>query len=342
MKEKHLFVCYSTLSLDAARRIAANELAAEETYLLALFAVPDSSLVEFSRAFVMLPPPHSLSEWVKPFAIARWFRKVMSLLALGKEERLVIYAAHPFELPANHLIYSEPRVTRRELLPDGLLNYTHNQFLPTDGMPRIRYLVRVQLRRIAARMNGFHYERLRVGHLTQFEHVPYERCWTDNPEGFLTRRGEVASLPRRAVCEPVGAEQRTLILFLDQELAPLVRMAREESLRRALLSYLRTLEGEIAYKAHPRGKNRSAELVALGLPVSDFTETESAESIIARHQVTHLVGFYSTPLLLSGDQVGHRECILPHPGASGVKNPFQVQEYVDAMTASGAHVTLCR
>lgn len=339
MATTHVFVCYSALSYDAAKRISSELAPGDPTVVLTLFSAPADSGRYFSRVFSLVVRGGGVAEIYKPFIIARWFRGVLNDLA--EETSFTAYIPHPFELPANHFAYSEPRVRRLELLPDGLLNYTAQGFYPSQKDARLRLRARALLREAAAAANSMKYVPLnQSGHLTQFETLPYERTWTDNRAGFLTSRKNLSVLPHRRGPE-MKKQAQVDALILDQELAPLVNHTTDKLLRTALIQALHDSQVRtLLYKAHPRGKNRAEDFKSAGFEVSDVTGSDLAEEIITRHEVSRLFGFYSTPLLLSAHEVHERYCVLPEPSRRGVKNPAQVREYVAAFKNSGARVSL--
>lgn len=332
----HVFICYSALSFDAAVRIRHAQSNADEAYILALFDCPQADSKRFERVFSVNAASHGTAEIKKPFIIASWFKEVLK--SLSHIEAINAYIPHPFELPANHLAFSDPRVVRLELLPDGLLNYTSGHFFPSNQRQRLRYSTRVALRKLSAQLIGCRYQALRPGHLTQFEQLNYERCWTDNPQGYRSCRGNLTLLPQRPLAQEKEWPGPTAMV-LDQELAPLVSKELALRLRQTLIKHLKQSGvKQVIYKGHPRGKNRSQQFLAAGLGVEDVTGPELAELLIPSRGVTHLFGFYSTPLLLAAQQVEHRLCVLPAPHAPGVKNQEQVTEYLHAFNRSGANV----
>jgi len=337
MTEAHVFVCYGALSFDAAARIIEGALdRATPTYVLAMFSADLSRLPE--RTVVLQPTRelHELTEWVKPFAIARWFRQVLARLERDGVERIVAYFPHPFELPANHLAYSDPRVARLELLPDGFLNYAETP--PAEGIRKIRHLARVLLRSLAARSVGLRYQPLRAGHLTQYEVLGYQRTWSSSFEGLLTLCGEPTRLPAL----PGSADRHRagrVVLVLDQELLPLVSPRLEERIRNRLLEVVRALNADrVLYKAHPRGRHRLAWLEGAGLNAQDVTGPELAEQVIVETGATCLVGFYSTPLLLSGAVVERRMSVLPDADTIGVRKVQYLRGLRTALEAAGAEM----
>jgi hypothetical protein len=337
MIEAHIFVCYGALSFDAAARIISGALAeSERTYVLPMFSAELSRLPQ--RTVILRPDVelHELTEWTKPMAIARWFRQVLDRLDQDGIERIVAYIPHPFELPANHLAYSDPRVTRLELLPDGFLNYARTH--PPEGIRKIRYLARVLLRWLAAKIVGLRYRRLPAGHLTQYEVLHYHRTWSTSFEGLLSLCGEPALLP--APREPIaGLDAGRVVLVLDQELLPLVNPRLEERLRNRLRDFVSTLDADrVLYKAHPRGRHRPDWLIGAGRRVCDVTGPELAEQLIVEAGATDLVGFYSTPLLLSGAAVARRMSVLPDPATSGVKKVQYLRDLRTALVAAGVEM----
>lgn len=340
LSEVHVFVTYGSLSLDAAARVAASLHAAEvRLYLVSLFPTDGVDVSVFDEVSVMSPPPHRLSEWSKPFAIAVWFSRALRVLELDQVPSVVAYFPHPFELPGNYLAYSCPNVHRRELLPDGLLNYTSGRFVPSRLLPRLRFETRILLRKLAAQWVGLNYVRLHGTHLTQYREIEYARSWTTQPLGFQTQGIVVTEVPDDDAPQVARQAKASSLLFLDQELSPLVSRGLEERLRSEALSFLRgRAETRIFYKAHPRGKNRSGELAKAGLEVTDLTGALSAERAIREHSVGHLFGFYSTPLLLMRGQVAECTSLLPRAGRRGVKNPDMVTEYEEAFRAAEVDV----
>lgn len=337
MIEAHVFVCYGALSFDAAARIIEHTLDdSQRSYVLPMFSADLSRLPP--RAVILRPELElrELTEWTKPIAIARWFRQVLNRLEHDGVERIVAYIPHPFELPANHLAYSDPRVARLELLPDGFLNYANIH--PAEGLGRVRYLARVLLRSLSARTVGLRYRPLPTGHLTQYEVLHYHRTWSSSFEGLLTLGGEPALLP--AMPQPQASRDAgRAVLVLDQELLPLVSPKLEARMRRRLVEVVRNLDADrVLYKAHPRGRHRMAWLEAAGLSVRDVTGPELAEQLIVETAAAYLVGFYSTPLLLSGALVARRMSILPEATASGVKKKQYLHDLRSALVAAGVEM----
>jgi len=245
------------------------------------------------------------------------------------------------ELPGNHFLFSEKSVIRRELLPDGLINFVPTPAIPSERRARLRYELRVGLKSLAARIVGLNYRRLATGHLTQYETLAYERTWTDHSSKCLSRAGEVVPLPEPSTSGVRPEYSQTQVLVLDQELRPLVSEGLEGELRTSLLKEVQALGvTRLYYKGHPRGKNRAHVFESIGLQVEDVTSEGIAEEVIEDRQISHLVGFYSTPLLVSPGCVRERICVLPPPHRAGVKNPSQLSDYLSAFESSGATIQL--
>jgi hypothetical protein len=197
------------------------------------------------------------------------------------------------------------------------------------------------LRVLSARRNGLRYHPYAKGHITQFERGLYARSWAYSEGGYLTRGRTVEHVPPRTDSEISGrtAPDGVTILILDQELHQIVDGNLESSMRRALLRQARLLSAErILYKAHPRGGNRARELQLAGLPVEDTSSSSLAEDLICSEGVSAVVGFYSTPIVLSGDLVDKRISIFPDEGLRGIRRPRLVAEIRQALRASGATI----
>jgi len=353
MKEAHVFVCHGALSLDAASRIAHGALpSGTPTYFLVSFAADLTKLPSQVVPLVMSPPADAYSEWAKPFAVQAWFSTALARLGQDEIDTIVAYLPHPFEIPGNHLAYSDERVVRLELLPDGLANFLPTSVAPEGWFKRLRFEARVQLRRLAAMRDGLRYVPVRAGHLTQFDRLDYAATWVEPGLRCLTIRGQVRSLPPRlqAASETRSSEMkgdgalasrgRPIVLFLDQELRGFVSPKLEVQMRAAVDALLRSLEPKcVYYKSHPRGENRAPLLGEIGAKVIDISGGELAEELVVEHAVTHLVGFYSTPLLTCASAVETRLSVLPDVGTDGVLKPALARDLRAALRSSG--VELC-
>jgi len=340
VSEAHVFVCYGALSCDAAVRIVRGCLPpATQTYFLLMFGVEGVDLPAGTTVLPMQPPPAHYTEWRKPFAIAAWFKQVMRRWESDGVTSIVAYLPHPFELPANHLAYRDARVKRLELLPDGLVNFTRAEVKPENALHALRYAVRVGLRRLAARKVGLRYRPLPAGHLTQYRTLDYARTWFEQGAQAVTRKGEVTALPPRqtpsAPAEPGGPA----LLILDQELRGFVGPSKAVALRQALVTAAKTMPvSRVYYKAHPRGENRATFLRDHGVDVIDVSGPDLAESLVQRLSITHLLGFYSTPLLLSDPAVQARISLLPDVNDPAVRRPGFLRDVQAALRASGAEL----
>ncbi|GEM_PF-1799564 len=350
----HVFICYSSLSFDAALRIAhftKNQYGEDSSgkentgplfFFFVLFSADRSQLPDGAQVFEMHPAPQYYSEWTRPFAIARWFSGALKELNTFAPNEIHAYLPHPFELPGNHFLFHDARVTRRELLPDGLINYFHRTLQPESPGKALRYVTRIALRLSAAVRYRLLYTPFSKGHITQYERGLYDRSWTLNEEGYLTRGRELAQLPPRPGNQRVGAsnsKRQVALLILDQEIHQIVSSSLEDRLRSALLQEALLLQkATVYYKAHPRGKNRVEELRQGGLKVQDETGSGLAEALIEQEGITHLLGFYSTPLVLSRNEVESRISIFPVQGTPGILRPHLVGDIYTALRASGARL----
>lgn len=344
VSEAHVFVCYGALSCDAAVRIANGVLSPrEKVYFLLSFPADGIELPAHAIVLRMDPAPERYSEWCKPFAIASWYAQVLARLDADGIESIIAYLPHPFELPANHLAYYDRRVRRLELLPDGLLNYTKGEVKPENALHALRVAARVTLRRLAARRIGLSYRPLPAGHLTQYEALNYARTWIERGAVTKTQKGELSVLPPRKE-RPVADEcAGTGLLILDQELRGFVASGLANDMRSALLAVVKaTPTNRVYYKAHPRGENRTTEFRAHGIDARDVTGPELAESLIHRLAITHVVGFYSTPLLTHGEPLQARISVLPDAHHPAVRRPRFLEDVQEALLASGADLRLLR
>jgi len=342
VSEAHVFVCYGALSCDAAVRIVQGVLPpAARSYFLLMFAAEGVELPAGTTVLSMSPPPTHYTEWRKPFAIAAWFAEVMRRFDADGVTSIVAYLPHPFELPANHLSYHDARVKRLELLPDGLVNFTRSEVKPENALHALRYAARVGLRRLAARTVGLRYQPLARGHLTQYGALDYARTWLEEGAQALTRKGEIAALPpRRALSAPAELAGPAL-LILDQELRGFVHPSKAAALRGALVTTAKSMPvSRVYYKAHPRGENRAKALRDQGIDVVDVSGPDLAESLVQRLAITHLLGFYSTPLLLTDPAVRERISLLPDVNDPAVRRPDFLRDVQAALRASGAELRL--
>jgi hypothetical protein len=327
----HVFVCYGSVSWDAAMRVAeAEHLPAESVYVLALFRAEPRELPNGTHFYGM--DARRYSEWARPFRIAKWYQGFLRDLARASVSEVVAYVPHPFEIPANDLVYASRHVMRRELLPDGMVNYIAAPVVPSAVRGKVRYAARVLLRIVAARTVGLGYRPLVSGTLTQVEHLEYDRAWADSVLGFRAPSCGLTLLPSSAL--KIEPEARTGTLFLDQELGELVDAELEKVMRREVAAHLGGADSPLYYKSHPRGTNRAAQLVAR---VKDVSERGRAEDLVGSLAVAKLVGFYSTPLLLAGAGV-ERVAFLPERGCPGIRKLELLDELERALIGSGAIV----
>jgi hypothetical protein len=326
----HVFVCYGSVSFDAALRIAAS-LGVEPASLvfLLLFRAPQDSLPNGARTYQI--DARSYSEWSKAFRIAAWYRRVLSDFGRTPQVGIVAYLPHPFELPANDLAYSNRQVVRRELLPDGMLNFTRVSVLPSGALERVRYLGRVALRMLAARAWGYRYRPLLSGSLTQVDCLAYDRAWHDGSPGFLGPQSGLTLLP--GVPRAPSDAPRTGTLILDQELGELMDAELEAKVRRQLLELVESrTRGPLYYKAHPRGQSRLASFPPGTL---DRSSLLGVEMLLDELVPECIVGFYSTPLLRAVANA-ERVAVLPARDARGVRKPELLAQVDQALADSGA------
>lgn len=337
----HVFVCYSALSLDAARRLArvvSNDPA--NCHFLILFAGTRDVGPSEARVHLMNPPAEAFSELTRPFATARWFAQWLATEGNTLKE-IVAYIPHPLELPGNHFAFAEPRVTRLELLPDGLINYYEHRLEPESLKKRLLYRTRMFLRQLAALSVGLRYEYLPGGHITQYERNLYARTWTENREGMVSICGVLEALParvRKTTASRTDGER--LLLVLDQELHQIANAGLERRMRQRLRTEVLSLGlSRILYKCHPRGMNRHESFsCTLGIDVEDVSGPTLAEELIESRGVTDIVGFYSTPLVLSAQRVSTRVAILPTPSAPGVRRSRRLAQILSALNNTGVRV----
>lgn len=332
-EELHIFICYGVRSLDAAVRISRN-LAPESVLLLVMF---DGDLREVpSGVRVSVLNTRRYSEWTRPFRVAAWYERERAWVE-KRRASVVAYVPHPFELPGNDLVYSNPSVVRRELLPDGLINLTSAPHRPKTLARRLRYEMRVFLRQLSARIVGLRYRRLKEGHITQVNSVRYDRVWGDSEQGLPSCTGVYARLPERNL--PIASDWKptlgTRVLVLDQELKELMNGSLEERVRLRMVDLVACLGGEVFYKAHPRGKNRVRDL---GLAAIDVTSAEQAEALVRTIYPTCVVSFYSTALLDPELEKLERIAILPELGSPGVKRPELLTETWRLLESRGVRV----
>lgn len=335
----HVFVCYGAHSFDAALRIVEQlPQPGAHCFFFLLFAA-DTSQVPQGAHYSLAPSLLRENNLTKPFVIARWFSGALKEFNKHSPRRIVAYLPHPFELPGNHFMYHDPRVTRLELLPDGLMNYLDRPVVPESKRKKAGYVTRSALRALAAKATGLSYRPLIRGHLTQFREGHYQKSWTFNPQGFLTRGGELVQLPPRQRPAPETKAPGFGLLILDQEISHLVTTELENNIRRKLRALVRA-EGapRVFYKAHPRGKNRAQEWNDRGIAVKDLSALGQAEDVLLQHGISTLVGFFSTPLLLSAEEVQVRMAVLPTPGTPGIRQKKLVAELREVLRASGAQI----
>jgi hypothetical protein len=325
----HVFVCYGTVSLDAAVRIAGTlQAPAEALYFLVLFKADLSRLP--ARAHRYQLDARRYSEWTRAFRIATWYRAILADLEAQVVDEIVAYLPHPFELPGNDLIYFDARVRRRELLPDGLINYVSSNVVPSRASRRVRYFARVLMRSLAARFVRLRYRALSGGSVTQVGEVSYDRAWCDVAQGFQAPSCGTTFLPARTGGAKSAA--RTGTLLLDQELHELVSEALETKLRLKLGEVSAEFAaGPVYYKAHPRGKNRAREFAPR---VRDVSQQAQAEDLFESLALERIVGFYSTPLLFPQQGV-ERIAILPELGCQGVRKPELLEELHAVLAGAG-------
>ncbi len=340
----HVFVCFGALPFEASLAILADlrraDPACAAAFLLT-FDADETRVPEGVRVFRLSPAMQTYSRWEKPFKVAAWFERVHHDLMAMTDGALHVYVSHPAELPGNHFLFHKRPGDCIDLLPDGLLNYVHSSLWPERAVGWPRYLTRVALETIAAKLHGFSYVPLLSGHQTQFERGLYDASWTFRPEGFLTRSGSVKIVPRAHVAKAPGAKgDGPVVLFLDQELHGIVGLELETEMRARAIEVLAGQPGRrVLYKAHPRGKNRVSDLKKAGLWVEDASGPVPAETLVDVHDVSAVVGFYSsTLLLLPASRVIERVAILPRAERATVRRPELVQQTTQAFLATGVRV----
>lgn len=343
----HVFVCYNTLSYEAALRIIEDLSKREPDAPCAVLLLCEADLgrlPEQVKRWVLSPPMHALSRLEKPLRIAAWFETVHRELRAQFTGPVRAYVPHPLELPGNHFVFSRGAHDSVELLPDGLINYFDRTMRPERPSALPRYAFRVVLECLAAWWHGFRYRPIWHGHQTQYERGLYAASWTFNPEGYLTISGELKVLPALQRMVARRAPRRRAALFLDQELYQVVGPLLEERLRQRAAEIVREQKPEVVYyKAHPRGKNRAGRLRELGLEVIDVSGPVPAEELIAKEAIGMVVGFYSTTLLLLSKQdVDVRIAVLPEPEDAGVRRPALLRDARKAIAASGATIEVAR
>ncbi len=326
----HIFVCYGSVSFDAALRIAeASRIPPQSLFVLCLF---NANLHSWPKqAHVYSLNARAYPEWTRSFRIARWYRRILRDLESAKSGTWHVYVPHPFEIPANDLLYSNPHVERRVLLPDGMINYLPTPALPQELVGRVRYCLRVFLKVLAAAAVGLRYRPLLSGSLTQAESFPYDSAWAPSTMGFRAPPCGVTRLPQNDMGPP--AEERHAALFLDQELSELVNPSLESALRARLHELLEELDGEVYYRAHPRGIDRSKSFPF----TENVSQAVSAEEVLHSLPIATLIGFYSTPLLFHQEGV-RRIAVLPPPDASGVRKRRLLADLREALSSSGVEV----
>ncbi len=343
-KPLHVFACFGALPFEASLAIFAElrrqDPSSEAAFLLT-FDADDAQIPSGVQVFRLVPAMQTFSRWEKPFKVAAWFHGVHRQL-LASERPLHAYVPHPAELPSNHFVFHKRPGDRVELLPDGLLNYVDASLAPerVSGWPR--YLTRVVLELMAAKLYGFSYVPLWSGHQTQFERGLYDACWTYRADGYLTISGEVKRVPDGTglAAAPTREREEGVVLYLDQELHGIVSAELESELRVQSLGVL-SEPGvrRVLYKAHPRGRNRAHELSGRGFPVEDVTGHAAAEALIRARGVSRVVGFYSTTLLLaSPEEVRERVAVLPEVKRTGVRRPDLVAQAARAFARSGVRI----
>lgn len=344
--ETHVFVCYNTLSYEAALRIidGLSGGGAEPRCAVLLLCDADLERLPASVArWTMTPPMHALSRFEKPFRIASWFARVHAELLARFPGSFHAYVPHPLELPGNHFVFSKRPGDTVDLLPDGLVNYFERTMRPERLSAVPRYCVRIALEKIAARRHGFRYRPVWRGHQTQYEGGHYRTSWAFNPQGYLTVSGKLEVLPPVAGARDAAQRpSQRAVLFLDQELHQIVGPELEAEMRRRALELIREQAPEVLYyKAHPRGKNRCDELGLGDVPIRDCSGPGPAERLVALEGIRTVVGFYSTSLLLlSAADVDVRFAVFPDPEDPRVRRPALVREARKPIQASGAVVVV--
>lgn len=343
----HVFVCYNALSYEASLRIFAGLRQADEATegaFLLMFDADDARLPERVRCFRLSPPMEAYSRWTKAFRIAAWFETVKASLFGEGHRPLHVYVAHPLELPGNHFLFYKRPGDRVDLLPDGLSNYIHVSMKPERLSAWPRYITRVILEVLAARLHGFRYMPVVGGHQTQYETGLYDAIWTFNPTGYLTRVGELEVVPRGERLAIARTPGPPAVLFLDQELHAWVDAEAEAEMRATVTRTLLSRSPQrVLYKAHPRGRNRIATLRAEGLAVEDVSARVPAERLLETHDVSTVIGFFSTTLvLLSPSEVAERVAVLPEPGSRGILRPRTLDRARAALGAAGVQLVASR
>lgn len=317
----HVFIVFGALSVLAARRVleslakggSPNDTRA---FVFSTVAVQPGTFAEEVVVRVMYPLPSTLSEWSKPFALAKFTKTCEEELRLTGASELVVYCPHVYEVPANFFAFGSRWVIRRELLADGLANYVPRPVVPRTMRKGLGYFARTGLRILAAKVNGLSYRVLLEGDMTQYECIPWARTWTFRARGLITKRGEVCELP--FLSEDARADAALGgVLFIDQELDEIADKALQLEMRETVASVLRQLGRPVVYKSHPRGMNRISTLTSVGVSALPAPE-RPAEFVALEGSFETVVGFYSSTLLLISEEGVETIAILPRNGAGGV------------------------
>jgi len=277
------------------------------------------------------------SEISRRFRLARWWRGWMRAHApfLGPDAR--IYITLPSSLPGN-IAFRRHGGGRLALLPDGMVNYSAITYWGQTGKGFVWLAGGLVTELVAAAAAGLWYNPSLRGHLTQYERQAYDRTYTFDPDGLVSRSGTVITLERPALGEGYRANARIAVIA-DQELGRLVDPAGDTALRARLAAFLNGLDLDLVYyKPHPRGRDRRAEVdAALRHDVSAFDSSGPIEELVAMSGAGLLVSYFSTCLVTAAGLPGLRRiAVMPTADAAADR---QVQhDLVVAFRRAGAEV----
>jgi len=222
--------------------------------------------------------------------------KAFSFLMAGLQIRYLLYRyqdvaiclPHPDHLLGNFLFF-HPRVSRRFIYEDGLLNYY-------DAVPSKKVRKRMRARHRFGWLFGLPY-RLYTGLLSGVDEQFYDGAFLCFPAKAVKkdRLGELIEIVRYKN-DKECANLNDTVLFLDQDIETLVSPEAATALRRAMTNLLADLNGTVIYKPHYDITEQTVQLSSYeALPGGMCAQP--AELLITQLRPKAVVSFVSSALI---------------------------------------------